>query len=297
MADAPRDEPSSISGETLEKAKKELFEVPEKRAEAVAELRAKIDALEGSPEFEGVIFSRKDGKFLLRFLRAKKFDMERALKLYCNYYKYRHKYSHMFHDFHPQAVEHVLRSGVFGLTQIRRKDGALVVQLRPSRWDTNTVPFVDNYRTLLLILEKLIEDEENQVHGLAIVNNLDEVPFLTIFKLAQTEQMQKGMFVELLQECFPFRFKGLHLVNQPWYISLVLTIVRPFMKQKLKDRIFLHGSDYTTLHQHFDPEQLPECLGGSGEDFDPLCGLKFFEEELSEKASTAYPQEELQSVE
>jgi len=38
-------------------------------------------------------------------------------------------------------------------------------------------------------------------------------------------------------------------------------------------------------------------MGGSAEDFDPFCGLKFFEEELSEKTSTDYPQEELQSVE
>ena len=39
---------SSISGDTLEKAKKELFEVPEKREEAVAELRAKVEEIEST---------------------------------------------------------------------------------------------------------------------------------------------------------------------------------------------------------------------------------------------------------
>ena len=284
MASAPDDGPlSQISGETLEKARRELGEDPETRAEAIEELRAKIGEVKREPENEGVEFARDDDRFLLRFLRARKFDVERAAKLYSNYYRFRHKYAHLLGDLHPRSVEHVLRSGILGVTDLRRKDGAIAIQLRQERWDPELIPFADNFRTLILLLEKLIEDEENQVHGFAIVNNQVNVAFTTIFKLSQTEQLRKGIFVELLQDCFPGRFKGMHLVNQPWYVSLVLSIVRPFMKQKLRDRLFLHGVDYTTLYEHFDAESLPPSIGGSGTEFDEDCLLSVFEKELAER--------------
>ena len=32
-------------------------------------------------------------------------------------------------------------------------------------------------------------------------------------------------------------FKGIHFLNQPWYISIVMAIIRPFLKQKLRERV------------------------------------------------------------
>lgn len=39
------------------------------------------------------------------------------------------------------------------------------------------------------------------------------------------------------QEAFPARFKSLHLVHQPWYISIVYRLAKPFIKPKFKDRV------------------------------------------------------------
>ena len=282
MADSPG-VLSSIGGETLEKARKELKEDPEKRAEAVDQLRANIAEAKSDPVYEGIEFSRNDGPFLLRFLRARKFDVDRAALLYCNYYKFRHKYADLLGDIHPRAVDHVLSCGLMGVTDLRRRDGAVAIQLCPARWDPDTVPITDNFKTLILLLEKLIEDEENQVHGFAIINNQQDVPFSTIFRASQSEHLRRGVFPELLQESFPARFKGMHLVNQPWYISLVLGIMRPFMKQKMKERFFLHGSDYVSLYEHFDPELLPPSLGGSGSEFEVDCLTRMFQKELDER--------------
>ena len=48
------------------------------------------------------------------------------------------------------------------------------------------------------------------------------------------------------QEAFPARFKGVHVLNQPWYISIIMTIVRPFLKQKLKERV----RELQNMHRH-----------------------------------------------
>ena len=256
---------SSLSGEALEKAKTELFEDPETRGENILELRGRIEAWRADPEneAEGLSLSREDdGLFLLRFLRARKFDIERALLLYLSFHRYREKYAHIFVDYTPQAVEHVLKSGLLTVLERRALNGAKIILLQPAFWDHENVPFQDNFRALMLLLDRLIEDEETQVCGVMVINNLNDTSFLTVMKVARSEQMQRGLLFELLQDAFPLRFKGIHLVNQPWYISMVLAIVRPFMKQKLRDRLFIHGVDYGSLQEHVAPASLPMELGG-----------------------------------
>jgi len=112
MATSTGDEISCISGETLEKARRELGEDPKTRGAIIQELRDKIEHWEPSPEDEGLTFSRKDDKFLLRYLRAKKFDTDRALQLYVNYHRYRKKYEHVLGEITPKAAEHILKTGL-----------------------------------------------------------------------------------------------------------------------------------------------------------------------------------------
>ena len=274
---------SSISGETLERARRELNEQPEKRAEAIQELRERIEQWERSPppEEAGLTFARKDESFLLRFLRARKFDLDRALQLYVNFYKYRQKYADHLTDYNAKSLEHILKSGTMRVLDKRLQNGAKVICLFPNCWDYENVPFGENFKTVMLIMDKLIEDEETQVNGIAIFNNLEGVSFYQIMKLVQTEQMQKGMIFELLQDAFPARFKGMHLINQPWYVSIVLAIARPFMKPKLRSRLRIHGAEMSGLHEFIDPENLPEDFGGPQPALDPYGSLKLFEDELS----------------
>lgn len=97
--------------------------------------------VERSSDHTAVVFVRKDDSFLLRFLRAKKFDVERSLQLYLNYYKYRHKYAEVIGDLTVQSVQHVLHKGLFGLLDTPTKSGSKVIVVFPSRSVPN-VPHV-----------------------------------------------------------------------------------------------------------------------------------------------------------
>lgn len=59
----------------LEKAEKELGETSEVKEEKLKELRELLSANENIPK------GREDDAFLLRFLRAKKFDVEKVFKM------------------------------------------------------------------------------------------------------------------------------------------------------------------------------------------------------------------------
>lgn len=82
------DDASTISGATLEKACRELGEVPASRAAVIEELRGRIAQWEESHAEEGLALPRREAVFLLRFLRARKFDVERALTLFINYHRW-----------------------------------------------------------------------------------------------------------------------------------------------------------------------------------------------------------------
>lgn len=110
----------------------ELFEVPEERLDKIAELREKIIVAQRSSEHKG-IFSRQDDSFLLRFLRAKKFDVERSLQLYLNYYKYRHKHAQLMSDLSVQSVQHVLQRGLFAVLDTPSNTGSKVLVVFPAR--------------------------------------------------------------------------------------------------------------------------------------------------------------------
>ena len=72
-----------------------------------------------------------DDAFLLRFLRARKFDYERAYQLLVNYYTVRAENPDVFKDFKPSTIKHVLEDGVSTFLPKRNKDGQAVLLFRP----------------------------------------------------------------------------------------------------------------------------------------------------------------------
>ena len=197
---------STITGDTLEKARRELSEDPEKRLHAIKELRAAIDRWEESAENEEKLkFTRKDGKFLLRFLRTKKFNVDRSLQLYVNYHKYRYKHSELLGgadgdvSLHHESVEHVLDCGLVTVLDARTVRGEKVLYVRPAYLDLEKISSGDVVKTVLLILDKLIEDEETQVHGFVLLEDLTDVGLYKMMQVAGMEHFKRGVLFELIQ--------------------------------------------------------------------------------------------------
>ncbi|KAF6113209.1 clavesin 2 [Phyllostomus discolor] len=105
----------------------------------------------------------------------------------------------------------------------------------------------------------MIEDPELQVNGFVLIIDWSNFTFKQASKL--TPSMLR-LAIEGLQDSFPARFGGIHFVNQPWYIHALYTVIRPFLKEKTRKRIFLHGNNLNSLHQLIHPEILPSEFGG-----------------------------------
>ena len=250
---------SHISGNTLERARSELGEDPETRSKLIQELRDNLTQWKPlTIEEKPLVVRNVDNKFLLMFLRARKFDVSKALQLYISYHKFRHKHSQLL----SKPVGHVFQSGIIKVLDSRALDGSKVICIYPGNWNASNVSFLENFHATFVVLDELIQDEMTQVHGFSILYDFTSSSFLSMLQVAQSEQITKGVLIDLLQDAFPARFKAVHLIHHPWYISIVLSVIKPFMKQKLRDRIHSHGEEYSSLHEHIDPMCLPEEFGG-----------------------------------
>uniref|UniRef100_H3CMI5 Clavesin-1 n=2 Tax=Tetraodon nigroviridis TaxID=99883 RepID=H3CMI5_TETNG len=247
---------AGLSSETTEKARVELNENPETLHQDIQQIR---DMIVTRPD---IGFLRTDDDFILRFLRARKFDQAETFRLLAQYFQFRQQNLDMFQSFKVDdpGIKRALMDGFPGVLESPDQHGRKILILFASNWDQSRNSFTDILRAILLSLEVLIENPELQINGFILIIDWSNFSFKQASKL--TPNILK-LAIEGLQDSFPARFGGIHFVNQPWYIHAMYTIIKPFLKDKTRKRIFLHGNNLNSLHQLIQPECLPSEFGGT----------------------------------
>ncbi|XP_030612163.1 clavesin-1-like [Archocentrus centrarchus] len=247
---------AGLSSETTEKARLELNENPDTLHQDIQQVR---DMIVTRPD---IGFLRTDDDFILRFLRARKFDQVETFRLLAQYFQFRQQNLDMFQSFKVDdpGIKRALMDGFPGVLETPDQHGRKILILFASNWDQSRNSFTDILRAILLSLEVLIENPELQINGFILIIDWSNFSFKQASKL--TPNILK-LAIEGLQDSFPARFGGIHFVNQPWYIHAMYTIIKPFLKDKTRKRIFLHGNNLNSLHQLIHPECLPSEFGGT----------------------------------
>ncbi|XP_023223722.1 clavesin-2-like [Centruroides sculpturatus] len=210
----------ALSEVTQVKAKHELNEDPDQRIAAVQAVRKLI------PSQSEIAFLRSDDAFILRFLRARKFDVTLAFNLYIQYFQYRQRNKSLFRSFNASetGIKQALLDGFPGVLPQPDQHGRRILIIFTANWDHWRYSLVSIYRAILLSLERLLEEEETQVNGFVIIVDWTE-----------------------------FSFKQSSHLN-PKLLKLIIEGLQ----------IFMHGNNMTTLHSHIHRDILPAELGGSG---------------------------------
>nr|XP_039256803.1 alpha-tocopherol transfer protein-like [Styela clava] len=254
----------TLSPELLKKAIEELNEPEDndKRLAAIDKLRTRFEE-----EDNGLELIRSDDAFLLRFLRVRKFDQDRAYTMLFNYHKQRKEWRELFDLVDdPSKVDHLLRCGaVVPLYDRRAKDGTFITIGRPGLGFDDNTTMVHFIAVLVLTLEKLLENEEFQIYGLTIIEDMAD------FGLYLAMQMPSlgSKFLHIIQDAMPVRVKSVNMIHEALVFDVIYSIISSFMKEKMKNRLTLHGDKFDKLHEKIDPANLPFSLGGSGPDLNP----------------------------
>lgn len=214
----------------------------------------------------------QDDRTLLKFLYARKFDVDEAYHLLHNYHSYRKRNEDLFKNFTIKShdILKALENGLPGVLNSRDRKGRTVLIMDTNNWDCS-YNLLSIYRSLLFTLEYLINDITNQANGFVVVVDWTE------FSFRQSTNLKPGvlkLMIEGLQDCFPARFKGIHFIGQPWFVNAALTVIKPFLKDKMKERIYVHGNNLSTLHDYLPKDILPAEMGGELPSYNPHLWLK-----------------------
>ncbi|KAK5646330.1 hypothetical protein RI129_004794 [Pyrocoelia pectoralis] len=243
-----------LNEEYRERSRIELRETPENVDRALHKLRTLLK------DEEDLNVPLDEPAFLIKFLRPCKFYPDSAFRLMKRYYKFKYKHPELSSNLMPITIKHVLEDDVISFVAVRLDHGCRMMVVDMAKWNVKNVTVTDMFRTILLVLEVGMIEPMTQVAG---VHVLLDMHGLTLSHIWQFTPSFAKTALEFIQECTAIRLKGIHIVNQPFIFKMLWSIFKPFIGEKLRKRIFFHGTDISSFHSHISKELLPKAYYGT----------------------------------
>ncbi|KAL0121349.1 hypothetical protein PUN28_006700 [Cardiocondyla obscurior] len=243
------------SQELQEVARKELRETPELQKQSMARLQ---ELLKAEKDLKCPIDNEA---WLIRFLRPCKYYPESSLNLIKHYYNFKVKHSSIYDNLKPSREKNIFEHNILTVLPNRDQHGRriLIIELG-KKWKHNKCSLDEVYKGCVLYLEAAMLEPSTQIAGAVVIFDMDG---LTLQQTWQFTPPFAKRIVDLLQEAMPVRIKNLHIVNQPYVFNMVFALFKPFLKEKLRNRIIFHGTDRKSLQQYISPKCLPAQYGGT----------------------------------
>lgn len=210
-------------------------------------------------------FNFEDDKFILRFLRAMKFETARAVELYKKYNLKRHsiwgdtqgKLSFNDPSFKKVVLDQpmVLPHNAKG-ERVEDNWGRKVLFFRPRNIDYSKINPQDMLKHVWVIMDQQLEDEDTQRKGLIILNNAEGMSR----KNFSRETVK--LILDSIQNAIPVRMGGLYICNAGIMFGIIFPIIKVFMSSKLRKRFVSIGTKVETLKSLFPTTSIPTELGG-----------------------------------
>ncbi|CAG5087266.1 Oidioi.mRNA.OKI2018_I69.PAR.g11502.t1.cds [Oikopleura dioica] len=242
----------------------------------LAELRVHSNI---TAEYGGSIKPSED-EDLIKFLRARKFDVQKAADLFRSY----HTKRLALHDFSklqsPSSYKDYLKTLAqnFGeyIAVLDRSDtqGRRIIICRESAsFESSESADANRPSTLwfFLILDWLLATcKDMQVNGIVVITDMKDFS-LSQFQWLLTHPGALKERITSIQDGVPMRIKSIRIANEPMIFSMVYALVSPFLKQKLRQRIKTVSTRYEEIYKILDGSNnenndwkkiMPKSVGG-----------------------------------
>jgi len=246
---------SPESPELLETARVQLRETPENREKGFSELR---ELLKQNPDLN----YRDDDAFLTIILRCCHWYAEGAIKLLRQIAEFRKENERLLKGLLPEQEKVAFTEGnvVNVLTNKDHLGRRVLVVNSGKLWNPDNVTHEQLFRLFYLIHIVAQLEYSSQINGVVVIMDFDGLSTKQIRALSPTFTKRLLTFI---QDAMPLRLKEVHFVKEPFIFNMVWQLFKPFVKAKLKKRMFFHGDNMCQLHKHIPASSLPKNYGGT----------------------------------
>jgi len=251
-----KEQEDAVRGKLEQLAEEELGETEEVRACTLNEMK---HWLQSQPHIHNC---RTDDNFLLRFLRMQKFRVDKSCAVLEKYTLMREEYPWYFRNLdisRPELKELVLSGFMFVLPE-RDSFGRRVIFHIPRCLDPSRHSMEDVIKVIAITLETLLEDEENQIRGLACIVDASD---LSLAHMTFWNPIELRRVINLCEKSIPMRHKGVNYIHLPSFVSTMFNFVKGILSKKIQNRIYIHNSLGELVERVGDVAVLPEEYGGS----------------------------------
>lgn len=251
----------TASLESLEDvARRELGETPAVKQTALNDLRKLISG-------EPLLYCPTDDAFLVKFLRARKYDAQSAFDNIKKYFEVRRDHPEMFKDLTPSCIPFDAVCRKHQLWTVSRSTdslGRMVVLNKFGAWNTDICTLNDYFRVGAVGMEYLLLREDVQIRGIVGIVDLKG---LNLYHLAHYTPSVIRTFLKIVQESLPLRLKRIYIINNPPIFDFLFAIAKAFLKAKILKRTRLFGYNLEELHHLVPDDVIPEECGGKDESY------------------------------
>ncbi|XP_011877605.1 PREDICTED: alpha-tocopherol transfer protein isoform X2 [Vollenhovia emeryi] len=239
--------------EVMEYARRELGETDEVKCQSLQEFRDMIY------ERGECLPHRMDDDFLIRFLRARNFNIKSAHKLIANYYNFKEEHPEIHQQLNSTQMRHIGDDNVITVPAYRTQCGRRMMIYRFGNWDPRKYPAEELFKATVGILELGILEPRHQILGGLAIFDFKNISMT--HALSVTPQVA-SMMLALMVTAFPNRIQALHIIHQSWVFDAIFAVFKPLLDANMRNRLFFHGNNYESLHKHISPAYLPKTYGG-----------------------------------
>lgn len=245
------------SEEVMEYARRELGETEDIKYQTLNDLREMIyERGECMPY-------RMDDAFLLRFLRARNYNINRAHRLMVNYFNFKEEHPEIHRNVNPLEMKHIGDDDVMTVPAYRTQCGRRMMIYRMGNWDPRKYPVEEIFKATVIILELGVLEPRAQVLGGIVIFDLEAI---TMAHAWSVSPQVASMVLALMVTAFPVRTYAIHILHQSWVFDAIFAVFKPLIDPRMQKKIFFHGDDMTSLHKHISPRCLPKKYGGTREE-------------------------------
>ncbi|KPU75393.1 uncharacterized protein Dana_GF22421, isoform E [Drosophila ananassae] len=191
----------------------------------------------------------------VKFLHARKFDVLRAVSLYEQHEQIRQK-EHLYNiDPDVETLRSELQTGKFTILPARTSSGAAIALFTANRHSPLSASHTTTLQGIVYQLDSALQDTETQRAGLVFIYDMSGSKYSNFdYDLSQK-------ILTLLKGAYPARLKKVLIVTAPLWFKAPFKILRLFVREKLRERVFTVSVPQLALH--VPRKALPIHLGGT----------------------------------